>query len=71
MKDAFDPQRPSDVIFRLAAAGLGGALLGVNSERRTRAAFRILGLGLIAFAAQPLFEKRVEYAGDRRRRLSF
>lgn len=71
MKDVFDPDRPSDVMYRFVAAGLGGALLGLNTERRTRAVLRILGLGLIAFAAQPLFAKRVEKAGDRRRRVSF
>jgi uncharacterized membrane protein len=32
---------------------------------------RILGLGLIAFAAQPLLEKRVQTAGAKRRRVSF
>ena len=71
MNNTVDLDRPSDVVYRLAAAGLGGALLGLNSERRTRAALRALGLGLIAFAVQPLFERRVEKAGDRRRRVSF
>jgi uncharacterized membrane protein len=66
-----EADRPSDVVYRLAAAGLGGALLGLSSERRTRGALRALGLGLIAFAVQPLFERRVQKAGDRRRRVSF
>jgi uncharacterized membrane protein len=69
--NVFDPERPSDAIYHIAAAGLGGALLGLSTERRTRGMLRILGLGLIAFAVRPLFEKRVEKAGDRRRRVSF
>ena len=32
---------------------------------------RAIGAGLIAFAAQPLIEQRVQIAGDRRRQVSF
>ena len=71
MSDAVVPEQPSDALYRLAAAGLGGALLGLSAGRRPGAVVRILGLGLIAFAAQPLLEKRVETVGDRRRRISF
>lgn len=70
MSDAIVPEHPSDALYRLAAAGLGGALLGLSAGRRPGAMMRILGLGLIAFAAHPLLEKRVETVGDRRRRIS-
>jgi uncharacterized membrane protein len=71
VSDAVVPEHPSDALYRLAAAGLGGALLGLSAGRRPGAVVRILGLGLIAFAAQPLLEKRVQTVGDRRRRISF
>jgi uncharacterized membrane protein len=71
VSDTSISDRPSDALFRLAAAGLGGALLGLGGDRRTRAAMRIFGVGLIAFAAQPLLEKRVQTAGEKRRRVSF
>jgi len=63
--------RPPDVLYRLAAAGLGGALLGLSGRMRARGAMRVLGLGLIAFAAQPLFATRLRTAGDKRRRISY
>jgi uncharacterized membrane protein len=69
--DAVVPEHQSDALYRLAAAGVGGALLGLTAGRRPSAVMRILGLGLIAFAAQPLLEKRVQTVGDRRRRISF
>jgi uncharacterized membrane protein len=71
VSDALASEHPSDALYRLAAAGLGGALLGLSAGRRPGAVIRILGLGLIAFAAQPLLEKRLETVGDRRRRISF
>jgi uncharacterized membrane protein len=71
VSDALATEHPSDALYRLAAAGLGGALLGLSAGRRPGAVIRILGLGLIAFAAQPLLEKRLETVGDRRRRISF
>ena len=58
-------------MYRFAAAGLGGALLGLTGDRRTRVVLRILGLGLIAFAAQPLLAARLRRAGDKRRRVAF
>lgn len=61
----------SDAPFRIAAAGLGGALLGLSADRRGRAVMRVIGLGLIALAARPLLEKRVQTVGERRRRVSF
>jgi uncharacterized membrane protein len=69
--DPIVSNRPPDALYRFAAAGLGGALLGLSADRRSRAILRILGLGLIAFAAQPLLERRVTTAGDKRRRISF
>jgi len=71
MSDAPIPGRPPDALYRLAAAGLGGALLGLNADRRTRSILRLLGIGLIAFAAQPLLEQGVEIVGEKRRRVSF
>jgi uncharacterized membrane protein len=71
VSDAVVPEHPSDALYRLAAAGVAGALLGLTAGRRPGALMRILGLGLIAFAAQPLLEKRVQTVGDRRRRVSF
>ena len=58
-------------MYRFAAAGLGGALLGLGADRRTRAVLRVLGLGLVAFALQPLFASGLLRAGDKRRRVSF
>ena len=69
--DPVDPARPPDALYRFAAAGLGGALLGLDTDRRSRLILRALGLGLIAFAIQPMLERRVESAGDKRRRVSF
>ena len=71
MNGASVSDRPSDALYRLAAAGLGGVLLGLGGDRRVRTAMRLLGLSLIAFAAQPLLETRVQTAGDKRRRISF
>jgi uncharacterized membrane protein len=71
VSDAVVPEHPSDALYRLAAAGVAGALLGLSAGRRPGALMRVLGLGLIAFAAQPLLEKRVQTVGDRRRRVSF
>jgi uncharacterized membrane protein len=71
VNDASISDRPSDAMYRFAAAGLGGALLGLDADRRTRAVLRVLGLGLIAFALQPLFASGLLRAGDKRRRVSF
>lgn len=71
MTDPAASGRPPDALYRLAAAGLGGALLGLTGDRRSRTILRAIGLGLIAFAAQPLFERRVQSAGEKRRRVSF
>jgi uncharacterized membrane protein len=69
--DAFNSNRPPDALYRFAAAGLGGALLGLSTDHRSRAILRMLGLGLIAFAGQPLLERRIQTAGAKRRRVSF
>jgi len=71
MTDDVASNRPPDALYRFAAAGLGGALLALSADVRARTAIRALGLGLIAFAAQPLLERRVQTAGERRRRVSF
>jgi uncharacterized membrane protein len=71
MNDAPVSGRPPDALYRLAAAGLGGMLLGLSADRRTGAILRVLGLGLIAFAAEPLLAQGVQTAGDKRRRVSF
>src|SRR5215207_8477633 len=64
-----DSTRP---IARLTVAFLGGVLLGaVRPDRTGRTALRLLGLGAIAVAAQPLLEASVRRAGHRRRSVSF
>jgi len=65
------PRSPKALV-RFAAAGLGGALLGFTAEhRRGRIVLRLLGLGLIGFAAQPILEDRVRRVGERRRSIAF
>jgi uncharacterized membrane protein len=71
VNDALVSNHASDAPYRIAVAGLGGALLGLSSDRRGGSVIRILGLGLIALAARPLLEKRVQTVGERRRRVSF
>lgn len=54
----------------LAAALIGGALLGASDGRsRRRSLLRLVGTGLLAGAAIPALEKRVLGLGDARRRI--
>lgn len=65
-------RRPPKALYRFAAAGLGGALLALSGEkRRGRTALRLLGLGLIGFAAQPIVEDRIRRVGERRRSIAY
>lgn len=65
-------RRPPKALYRFAAAGFGGALLALSGDtRRGRAVLRLLGLGLIGFAAQPILEDRIRRVGERRRSVAF
>jgi uncharacterized membrane protein len=59
---------PESASLQLAAAALGGLMLGIRShDRRAAALLRIAGLALVGVAAKPLVERAVRRAGERRR----
>jgi uncharacterized membrane protein len=65
-------RRPPKALVRFAAAGVGGALLALSDDTcRGRALLRLLGLGLIGYAAQPIVEDRLRRVGERRRSIAY
>ena len=58
------------LIGALAAGAIGGVLLGaVRGHTRRGGLLRVIGTGLIASAALPALERRVQGLGDARRRI--